>query len=86
LRSEHDDRGLARSETGVGVGADRFPRITEMATSVSHEGVLGRCDDDVEFAFGLDLILDGLDRLRDGLDARTQGLDSRLSRCIIPIG
>jgi hypothetical protein len=35
-----------------------------MATSVSHEGVLGRCDDDVEFAFGLDLILDGLDRLR----------------------
>ena len=28
--------------------------------SVSHEGVLGRCDDDVEFAFGLDLILDGL--------------------------
>ena len=29
--------------------------------SVSHEGVLGRCDDDVEFAFGLDLILDGLE-------------------------
>ena len=44
--------------------ADRYPRITELATSVSHEGVLGRCDDDVEFAFGLDLILDGLERLR----------------------
>jgi hypothetical protein len=28
-------------------------------------GALGRCDDDVEFAFGLDLILDGLERLRD---------------------
>ena len=42
----------------------RFPRITELAGSVSHEGVLGACDDDVEFAFGLDLILDGLRRRR----------------------
>ena len=39
-----------------------YPRVTELAMSVSHEGVLGRCDDDVEFAFGLDLILDGLER------------------------
>jgi AcrR family transcriptional regulator len=45
-----------------GAMAAQFPRITELATSVSHEGVLGRCDDDVEFAFGLDLILDGLER------------------------
>jgi AcrR family transcriptional regulator len=42
--------------------AAAFPRITELATSVSHDGVLGACDDDVEFAFGLDLVLDGLDR------------------------
>jgi hypothetical protein len=41
-----------------------FPRISKLAQSASHEGVLGRCDDDVEFAFGLDLILDGLDRSR----------------------
>ena len=41
-----------------------YPRVTELAQSVSHEGVLGRCDDDVEFAFGLDLILDGLERRR----------------------
>jgi AcrR family transcriptional regulator len=41
-----------------------YPRITELAQAASHEGVLGRCDDDVEFAFGLDLILDGLERLR----------------------
>ena len=41
-----------------------YPRIVELAQSVSHEGILGRCDDDVEFAFGLDLILDGLERLR----------------------
>ncbi len=41
-----------------------FPRIAELATSVSHDGILGACDDDVEFAIGLDLILDGLERLR----------------------
>jgi AcrR family transcriptional regulator len=46
----------------MGAMAASFPRITELATSVSHEGVLGACDDDVEFAFGLDLILDGLER------------------------
>jgi len=48
----------------AGVMADRYPRVTELAQSVSHEGVLGRCDDDIEFAFGLDLVLDGLERLR----------------------
>ena len=42
----------------------QLPALTELATSVSHEGVLGACDDDVEFAFGLDLILDGLERQR----------------------
>jgi AcrR family transcriptional regulator len=39
-----------------------YPRVAKLAGSVSHEGVLGACDDDFEFAFGLDLILDGLDR------------------------
>ena len=43
-----------------------YPAISELAKAASHEGVLGRCDDDVEFAFGLDLILDGLERLRVG--------------------
>jgi hypothetical protein len=41
-----------------------YPAISELAKAASHEGVLGRCDDDVEFLFGLDLILDGLERLR----------------------
>ena len=41
---------------------ERYPRVRELAGSVSHEGVLGACDDDFEFAFGLDLILDGLER------------------------
>lgn len=41
-----------------------YPHVTELAQSVSHDGVLGACDDDFEFAFGLDLILDGLERRR----------------------
>jgi AcrR family transcriptional regulator len=44
--------------------ADKYPRITDLALAVSHEGGLGGCDDDFEFEFGLDLILDGLERLR----------------------
>ncbi len=45
------------------VMAVRFPNVARLAGSVSHEGTLGACDDDVEFVFGLDLILDGLERL-----------------------
>jgi AcrR family transcriptional regulator len=41
-----------------------YPHVTELAKSVSHDGLLGACDDDFEFAFGLDLILDGLERRR----------------------
>ena len=41
-----------------------YPRMTDLARSVSHDGALGPCDDDFEFAFGLDLILDGLERRR----------------------
>jgi AcrR family transcriptional regulator len=44
--------------------AETHPYVAEMALGATHEGALGGCDDDVEFAFGLDLILDGLDRLR----------------------
>jgi AcrR family transcriptional regulator len=41
-----------------------YPSLAELAKAASHEGGLGACDDDVEFAFGLDLILDGLERRR----------------------
>ena len=44
--------------------ADRYPSIGRLAAAVSHDGGLGYCDDDVEFEFGLDVILDGFDRLR----------------------
>jgi AcrR family transcriptional regulator len=48
--------------------ADKFPYMTEMAMAVTHDGGLGGCDDDVEFAFALDLILDGLERSRDAAE------------------
>ena len=51
---------------GKGKKGDRVRRIpiAEMAMAVSHDGGLGGCDDDLEFEFGLDLILDGFERLR----------------------
>ena len=46
----------------------RYPYIAGMLAEVAHakdpEGQLGWCDDQFEFEFGLDVILDGLERLR----------------------
>jgi AcrR family transcriptional regulator len=47
--------------------ADQFPHLVGMLAEISHDdpdSTLGWCDDQTEFEFGLDLILDGLDRLR----------------------
>ena len=41
------------------------PYVAEMALAATHDGALGGCDDDFEFVFALDLMLDGLERLRD---------------------
>jgi AcrR family transcriptional regulator len=64
----------ADSGTGMDVAAivrgqlaDEFPYITEVAVieSSKHDerSTLGWCDDQVEFEFGLDLLLDGLEKL-----------------------
>jgi AcrR family transcriptional regulator len=49
--------------------AGAYPHVVELATTVFHDDatvVGGRgCDDQFEFEFALDLILDGLERLRD---------------------
>ena len=50
-----------------------YPNIAELALAVRHEGGLGGCDDDVEFRFGIDLILDGLERLREREAVRSLG-------------
>ncbi|SDS60644.1 TetR/AcrR family transcriptional regulator [Jiangella sp. DSM 45060] len=47
--------------------AERFPHIAELVMGISHDSgtVVGPgCDDQFEFEFALDLVLDGLDRLR----------------------
>jgi AcrR family transcriptional regulator len=50
--------------------AARYPHVTELALAVAHDAqsVVGSgCDDQVEFEFALDLMLDGLERLRNGI-------------------
>lgn len=45
--------------------ADQFPYLVGMLADIAHDdpdSTLGWCDDQVEFEFGLDLILDGLER------------------------
>lgn len=49
--------------------ADRLPHLAAMLADVVHDDpdtTLGWCDDQAEFEFGLDLILDGLERLIGG--------------------
>jgi AcrR family transcriptional regulator len=48
--------------------ADTYPHITEMVLAITHDegSVVGPgCDDQFEFEFALDLMLNGLERLRD---------------------
>jgi AcrR family transcriptional regulator len=50
--------------------AGSYPNLTDLLRIVTHDpdsslGRPGGCDDQFEFEFGLDLILDGLERLRD---------------------
>jgi AcrR family transcriptional regulator len=47
--------------------AGQLPHLVAMLNEVAHDdpdSTLGWCDDQTEFEFGLDLILDGLDRMR----------------------
>ena len=48
--------------------AATYPHITELVTAITHDQasvVRPGCDDQFEFEFALDLLLDGLERLRD---------------------
>jgi AcrR family transcriptional regulator len=60
--------GDEEARTAVADVADRLPNLVGMLAEVAHDdpaSSLGWCDDQTEFEFGLDLILDGLDRMRD---------------------
>ena len=48
--------------------AEQLPHLVGMLAEVMHDdpdSTLGWCDDQSEFEFGIDLLLDGLDRLRE---------------------
>jgi len=52
--------------------AGQFPHLAEMMLGISHDEatVVGSgCDDQFEFTFAIDLLLDGLERLRDAAPA-----------------
>jgi AcrR family transcriptional regulator len=54
--------------------AGQFPHLTGMMVEIAHDdpdSTLGWCDDQTEFEFALDLILDGLDRIRQTAPAPT---------------
>ena len=60
-------------EEMFGAMADTYPYIFEIYTTISHDdrSVVGAgCDDQFEFEFALDLMLDGLEKLKD-LSARS---------------
>lgn len=66
-QSLFDDSGDVDPETAANLASQlgaTLPYIAEMALAATHTGTLGPCDDDTEFTFALDFILDGLDRLQ----------------------
>lgn len=64
-----DDADDAPDEANAAAQSAAFaamglPNIAELAGTASHQGGMGGCDGDDEFAFSLDLMLDGLERAR----------------------
>src|SRR5262245_36734015 len=54
-------------DTAADTMVEQLPHLAAMLMEVAHDdpdSTLGWCDDQTEFEFGLDLILDGLDRMR----------------------
>jgi AcrR family transcriptional regulator len=64
-----DDRAPARPEpqereVQAAAWETAMPYVAELARAARHDGALGGCDDDAEFAFAIDVILDALARRR----------------------
>ena len=56
--------------------ADQFPHLVAMMADIVHDDpdtTIGWCDDQTEFEFGLDVLLDGLERRRAGTTGRLPG-------------
>jgi AcrR family transcriptional regulator len=70
------DLGPEQAEVMVRELAAAYPNITELVTAITHDqaSVVGPgCDDQFEFEFALDLMLDGLERLRDRAETPPAG-------------
>jgi hypothetical protein len=55
------------ADAGLESMAGQLPYLVGMMAEIAHDDpdtTLGWCDDQTEFEFGLDLILNGLDRMR----------------------
>jgi AcrR family transcriptional regulator len=68
LFDPNDDAGDQDATAMLESMADQLPNLVGMIMEVAHDepdSILGWCDDQTEFEFGLDLILDGLDRMRE---------------------
>jgi AcrR family transcriptional regulator len=65
---DDSDSGTERDEAFVQQLRDAFPNIAAIVEEIEHqeETIVGSgCDDDIEFGFALDILLDGLERKRD---------------------
>jgi AcrR family transcriptional regulator len=67
LWEEDDDVTPEQAAVMVQQLGAQYPNLAEMLKIVTHDAdsTLGWCDDQFEFEFGLDLLLDGLERRRD---------------------
>jgi AcrR family transcriptional regulator len=67
LYDDSGDLDDAQLEVLIQQMAAEYPHIAGMVKEITHDAgtTLGWCDDQTEFEFALDLILDGLERLRD---------------------
>ncbi len=63
-----DGAGAEKASAMFESMADQLPHLVGMMMEVAHDdpdSTLGWCDEQAEFEFGLDLVLDGLDRMRE---------------------
>lgn len=71
LFESEDEQPDEESMAALEQMADQLPNITQMMMEIAPhahddpESTLGFCDDQAEFEFSLDLILDGLERIRE---------------------
>lgn len=75
--SDSVEAGLEAEQAFRKQVASQFPNITSILEEIQHQeaSIVGSgCDDDIEFGFALDILLDGLERKRDEEQVRVAQL------------